>query len=93
MGHAGGNLQTRGGIDGVGATAAARPASRHGPDIWHALQTTTRWYPLEPTDASFLDSAPHVFRYRKRYAAPPERVWESLASDASISDGVRRSRK
>ena len=45
----------------------------------------TRWYPLEPTDASFLDSAPHVFRYRKRHAAPPERVWESLASDASIA--------
>ena len=27
-----------------------------------------------------------MFRYRKRYAAPSERVWESLASDASISE-------
>jgi hypothetical protein len=31
LGHAGRHLQTRGGIDGVGATAAARPASRHRP--------------------------------------------------------------
>jgi hypothetical protein len=45
----------------------------------------TRWYPLEPADAEFLDSAPHVFRYRKRFAATPEQVWESLISDASLA--------
>ncbi|MDT5196052.1 MAG: hypothetical protein QOH20_2806 [Mycobacterium sp.] len=45
----------------------------------------TRWYPLEPSDAGVLASAPHVFRYRMQYAATPERVWESLASDASLS--------
>ena len=63
--------------------------SRH-PDsqsggVWHALQTMTRWYSLEPTDASFFDSVPHIFRYDMRYAAPPQRVWESLASDVSVS--------
>jgi hypothetical protein len=45
----------------------------------------TRWYPLEPADAEFLASAPHVFRYQKRFVAPPEQVWESLASNASIA--------
>jgi hypothetical protein len=45
----------------------------------------TRWYPLEPSDASVLVSAPHVYRYRSHYAAPPERVWESLASDESLA--------
>jgi hypothetical protein len=45
----------------------------------------TRWYPLEPSDASNLVSAPHVYRYRSHFAAPPERVWESLASDASLA--------
>ncbi len=45
----------------------------------------TRWHPLEPADADFFDSAPHVFTYRKRFAAPPERVWEQLTSDESIA--------
>ena len=45
----------------------------------------TRWYPLEPSDASVLVSAPHVFRYQSHFAAPPERVWESLASDESLA--------
>jgi len=44
-----------------------------------------RWYSLEPADADFLTSAPHLFRYRKRFAARPERVWESLTSDASLA--------
>ena len=62
----------------------------HHPDsqsggVRNALQTTTRWYSPEPTDASFFDSAPHIFRYDMRYAAAPHRVWESLASDASVS--------
>jgi Polyketide cyclase / dehydrase and lipid transport len=45
----------------------------------------TRWYPLEPADAEFFTSAPYVFRFQKRFAAPPEQVWESLTSDASLA--------
>jgi uncharacterized protein YndB with AHSA1/START domain len=45
----------------------------------------TRWHPLEPTDDEFFTSAPHVFRYQKRFAATPEQVWESLTSDISIA--------
>jgi hypothetical protein len=45
----------------------------------------TRWHPLEPADADFLASAPHVFRYQKRYAATPEKVWESLVSNESLA--------
>jgi ligand-binding SRPBCC domain-containing protein len=45
----------------------------------------TRWYPLEPADDDFIASAPHVFRYQKRFAAPPEKVWESLCSDKSLA--------
>ena len=44
-----------------------------------------RWYPLASADADFLVSAPHVFRYEKRFAATPERVWESLTSDESLA--------
>jgi hypothetical protein len=45
----------------------------------------TRWYPLEPSDANVLVSAPHVFRYRAHFAASPDRVWKSLASDESLA--------
>jgi hypothetical protein len=45
----------------------------------------TRWYPLEPADDDFLASAPHVFRYTKRFAATPEHVWEQLTSDVSLA--------
>jgi ligand-binding SRPBCC domain-containing protein len=44
-----------------------------------------RWFALESADAAYFGTAPHVFRYTKHYDAPPERVWESLESDASIS--------
>ena len=44
-----------------------------------------RWHPLEPADDGFFTSAPHVFRYQKRFAAPPHEVWESLTSDISIA--------
>ena len=44
-----------------------------------------RWYTLSPADAALFDTAPHVFRYEKHYAATPEQVWESLQSDASLS--------
>ncbi|MDF2822730.1 MAG: Polyketide cyclase / dehydrase and lipid transport [Mycobacterium sp.] len=45
-----------------------------------------RWYPLEPTDATVFDTAAHVFRYQKRFDAPPEVVWTSLASDRCLAD-------
>lgn len=45
-----------------------------------------RWYPLEPTDATVFDTAKHVFRYRRRFDAPPDVVWTSLASDHSLAD-------
>ena len=49
------------------------------------LIAMARWYPLESADADFFDSAPHVFVYRKRFAAAPDKVWESLTSDDSIA--------
>ncbi|WP_041781839.1 SRPBCC family protein [Mycolicibacterium chubuense] len=45
----------------------------------------TRWFRLQSADAEFFDSAPHVFRYERHFAATPERVWESLQSDQSLS--------
>src|ERR1700709_1081290 len=44
-----------------------------------------RWYPLEPAARACIPSAPHTFRYQKRFAAPPEKVWESLCSDVSLT--------
>lgn len=45
----------------------------------------SRWYPLEPADASFLDTAAH--RYVNVIDAPvaPEAVWASLQSDRSLA--------
>jgi hypothetical protein len=45
----------------------------------------TRWYPLEPVDAEFFDSAPQIFRFQKPFDATPEQVWKSLVSDASAA--------
>ncbi|MBO0681002.1 SRPBCC family protein [Mycolicibacterium sp. S2-37] len=45
----------------------------------------TRWYPVEPADAGFFSTAPHIFRYEKRFEAAPQRVWESLTSDESLA--------
>lgn len=47
------------------------------------LGTMTRWHAVESADVGFFDTAPHIYRYRTHYTAPPEQVWESLASDAS----------
>lgn len=49
------------------------------------LMTMTRWFAVESAGEGIFTSAPHVFRYEKRFAAPPERVWESLTSDESLS--------
>ncbi|MET0900977.1 MAG: SRPBCC family protein [Mycobacterium sp.] len=45
-----------------------------------------RWYPLESTDSTVFDTAPHVFRYEMRYDAPPDVVWTSLVCDNSLAD-------
>jgi hypothetical protein len=45
----------------------------------------TRWYSLGTADAGIFTSAPLIFTYEKRFAAPPDRVWESLESDESLS--------
>jgi hypothetical protein len=45
----------------------------------------TRWFAVQSADESLFASAPHVFRYTKQFAAPPERVWESLTSDESLA--------
>ncbi|MUL84198.1 MULTISPECIES: SRPBCC family protein [unclassified Mycolicibacterium] len=42
-------------------------------------------FTLESADADFFTTAPHIFAYQKRFAAPPERVWESLVSDESLA--------
>jgi hypothetical protein len=43
-----------------------------------------RWYQLERPDQSTFTEASHVYRYPARFAASPERVWESLVSDESV---------
>lgn len=42
------------------------------------------WHRLEPADASFFESAPQLHRFSVHLDVPPERVWESLASDESL---------
>lgn len=57
------------------------------------LLRMTRWYPLEPADESVFATAAQVHRYPVRLDVPPERVWDSLASDESLAAwglGVRR---
>ena len=44
-----------------------------------------RWFTVQAADAGFFTSAPYVFRYEKHFAAPPDRVWESLQSDESLA--------
>ena len=51
------------------------------------------WHTLEPADSSIFLEAPIVYRFPARLPVPPERVWESLASDRSMWDwgvGVKR---
>ena len=51
------------------------------------------WRTLEPADSSIFGAAPLVYRFPARLPVPPERVWESLASDRSMWDwgvGVKR---
>lgn len=53
----------------------------------------TRWYPLQAVDAAAFTTASQLYRFPIRLAVSPARVWESLASDASLAAwglGVRR---
>lgn len=49
------------------------------------LHCMPHWFSLKSADAGLFDTAPHVFRYQKHFAAPPDRVWESLVSDESLA--------
>jgi hypothetical protein len=54
----------------------------------------TRWYPLESADETIFRSAPQLHRFPVRLPVPPQRVWESISSDESVSAwplGVRLS--
>jgi hypothetical protein len=51
------------------------------------------WHALKPADGSVFARAPIVYRFPARLPVPPERVWESLASDRGMWDwdlGVKR---
>jgi hypothetical protein len=50
------------------------------------LLDMTRWYALEPADATIFGTASQIYRFPVRLSVPPERVWESLASDRSLAD-------
>jgi Polyketide cyclase / dehydrase and lipid transport len=53
----------------------------------------TRWYQLERPDFSTFTEATQLYRFPAKFAAPPERVWQSLVSDASVQAwglGVQR---
>ncbi len=46
----------------------------------------TRWHSLAPCDASFFETAPHIYRNAMHLPVPPARVWESLTSANSVAD-------
>ena len=56
--------------------------------VGHALRMA--WYPLEPIDVSFFDTAPQRYVYRLDVAVAPEEVWRSLQSDESLARGGPR---
>ena len=43
-----------------------------------------RWYPLEPVDESFFDTAPYVHSYPVDLPVPADQVWAALTSDQSM---------
>jgi carbon monoxide dehydrogenase subunit G len=43
------------------------------------------WYPLEPVDTDFFDTAPLRHRFVADFPVPAATVWESLASDESVA--------
>lgn len=49
------------------------------------LDGMTKWYPMQSCDETFFATAPHVYRFPVDLPVPPERVWESLCSERSVS--------
>jgi hypothetical protein len=49
------------------------------------LDGMTTWHPMQPCDESFFTTAAHVYRFPIDLPVPPARVWESLASERSVS--------
>ncbi len=45
----------------------------------------TKWHEMQPTDETFFDTAPYVYRFPIDLPVPAERVWESLTSDRSVA--------
>ena len=43
------------------------------------------WYPLEPADETFLETAPYRHSYPVDLPVAPEQVWAALTSDASLA--------
>lgn len=43
------------------------------------------WHPLESVDESFFTTAAHRYEFPIDLDVPPERVWESIASDESVA--------
>lgn len=43
------------------------------------------WHALQDLDDTFFRTAPHVYRYPIDLDVPPERVWQSLTSEESVS--------
>jgi uncharacterized protein YndB with AHSA1/START domain len=43
------------------------------------------WYPLEPADETFFETAPFTHSYPVDLPVPPERVWAALTSDQSLA--------
>ena len=46
----------------------------------------SHWYQMQPCDASYFDTAPHIYRFPMHLPVPPARVWESLTSPNSVAD-------
>jgi len=49
------------------------------------LTGMTKWHPMQPCDETFFATAPYVYRFPIDLPVPPERVWESLTSERSVS--------
>jgi hypothetical protein len=46
----------------------------------------TSWFDMLPCDASYFDSAPHVYRFPMDLPVSTEQVWKSLTSANSVAD-------
>lgn len=49
----------------------------------------TRWYPLSPSDDTFLDTARFRFAHSVAVPAPPDQVWRTLTADDAPASWAR----